>query len=84
MINTKHLLKVIAAWITGVWVVCFAGVALIPGVVPWFWRYALHTNANVGENVMTLTTFISGLIIWNVIAFLGAWLFAVLHNKIKQ
>jgi 2TM family of unknown function (DUF5676) len=84
MINTKHLLKVMAVWITVVWVVCFGGVSLIPGVVPWFWRYALHTNVSLGENVMTVTTFVSGLVIWNVVALLGACLFAFLHNKIKQ
>jgi hypothetical protein len=28
MLNTKHLLKVTAAWTTIVYVVCFAGVAL--------------------------------------------------------
>lgn len=42
MINTAHLLKVMVVWITIVWVVCFGGVALIPGVVPWFWRCASH------------------------------------------
>ncbi len=84
MINTKHLLKVVAAWVTIVYVVCFAGVALISGVRPWFMHYALHINISMGENIVTLTTFVSGLVIWNVIAFLGVWLFAVLDNKIKQ
>jgi hypothetical protein len=67
-----------------VYVVCFVGVALIPGVRPSFMQYALHMNISMGENVVTLATFISGLVIWNVIAFLGAWLFAFLHNKIKH
>jgi hypothetical protein len=84
MINTKHLLKVTAAWITVVYVVCFGGVALIPQVRPWFMHYALHMNASLGENVATVTTFISGLVIWNLVALLAAWLFAFLHNKIKQ
>lgn len=84
MINTKHLLKVMSVWVTILWVVCFGVVTLIPGITPWFMRYALHMNLSMVENVMTVTTFISGLVIWNVIAFLGAWLFAVLHNKIKQ
>jgi hypothetical protein len=83
MINIKHLLKVMAVLITIVYIVCFGGVALVPGIRPWFMQYALHTNASLGENVITFTTFISGLLIWNVIAFLGAWLFAFLHNKIK-
>lgn len=83
MINTKHLLKVTALWISIVYIICFGGVALVPGIRPWFMRYALHMNVSMGENVATITTFISGLLIWNVIAFLGAWLFAFLHNKIK-
>jgi hypothetical protein len=36
MINTKHLLKVVAGWVTIVYVICFGGVALIPGVRSWF------------------------------------------------
>ena len=84
MINTKHLLKVMAAWVTIVYVVCFGGVALIPGVRPWFMHYGLHMNFSFGENVITPATFISGLVIWNVIALLGAWLFAGLHNEFKK
>jgi hypothetical protein len=83
VINTKHLLKVTAAWITIVYIVCFGGVALVPGIRPWFMQYALHMNASLGENVITFVTFLAGLVIWNVIAFLGAWLFAFLHNKIR-
>jgi hypothetical protein len=84
MINTRHLLKVVAAWVTIVYIVCFAGVALVPGMRAGFLHYALHMNVSVIENVTTFATFISGLIVWNVIAFLGTWLFAALHNKIKQ
>ena len=46
-------------------------------------KYALHTNDTLGENVMTLTTFISGLVIWNVVAVLAVWLFITLFNRIK-
>lgn len=84
MINTKHLLKVIAAWISIVYVICFGGVALIPGSRRWFMHYALHVNTSLGENITTFTTFISGLVIWNVVALLAAGLFALLYNKIKQ
>ena len=83
MINTQHLLKVTVVWITIVYIICYGGVAFIPGVRPWFMHYALHMNVSMGENITTITTFISGLIIWNVVALLGAWLFAFLHNKIK-
>ena len=84
MINTTHLLKVGAAWISIVYIVCFAGVALFSGIRPGFMMYALHTDINMGRNIMTLGTFFSGLVIWNIVAFLGAWLFAVLFNAIKK
>ena len=84
MIDTKHLLKVVAAWVTIVYMVCFGGVALIPGVRSLFMHYALHVNVNMGENVISFATFVFGLVIWNVIGVLGAWLFAFLHNNIKR
>ena len=43
--------------------------------------YALHMNISMGENILTLTTFISGLVIWNVIGVLGAWLFEFLAQE---
>ena len=84
MIDTRHLLKVVVAWVTIVYLICFGGVGLIPAVRPWFMRYALHMNVNMGEDIITLATFISGLVIWNVIGVLGVWLFAFLHNNIKR
>jgi len=84
MIDTRHALKVSAVWISIVYFVCFGGVALVPGIRGWFMTYALHTNVSLLENVMTLGTFISGLIIWNVIAALAIWLFAFLWNALKK
>ena len=84
MINTRHLLKVVVAWITIVYIVCFVGVLVIPDLRPWFMKYALHMNVSMGGNIITFVTFVSGLVIWNVIALLSAWLFAFLHNRIKQ
>ena len=84
MINTKHLLKITAVWITIVYLVCFGGVALVPGIRPWFMQYALHMGVSAVENVITLATFISGLFIWNVVALVSVWLFAFLFNKLKQ
>lgn len=84
MINTKHLLKVTSAWISIVYVVCFVGVALFPGIRQAFMLYGLHTTVELGENIMTLTTFISGLVIWNAAVLLAVWLFAYLLNKINQ
>lgn len=84
MIGTKHSLQVAAAWISIVYMVCYLGVALLPGVRPWFVRYGLHMGIDMGANALTITTFISGLIIWNVITLLAVWLFVVLHNQIKR
>jgi len=39
---------------------------------------------DMGQNILTLGTFILGLIIWNVIALLAVWLFAFLYNSIKE
>lgn len=83
MINTKHLLKVVSAWINVVYVVCFVGVALFPNIRQAFMLYGLHTTVEFGENIMTFTTFISGLVIWNMIALLAVGLFAYLFNRIK-
>jgi len=83
MADTKHLLKVASAWISIIYVICFAGVALLPGLRPGFMRYGLHMGIDMGQNILTLGTFISGLIIWNVIALLAVWLFAFLYNTLK-
>lgn len=81
----SHVLKVTASWISVVYIVCFGGVALLPGVREWFMKYALHTdNFSLGSNVMTLATFITGLVIWNMIAILAVWLYAVLDKGIKS
>ncbi|OGZ22598.1 MAG: hypothetical protein A3A08_02330 [Candidatus Nealsonbacteria bacterium RIFCSPLOWO2_01_FULL_41_9] len=85
MLNIKHLLKVSAAWISVVYAVCFLGVAFWPGVRSGFMMYGLHVNGlNMGQNVLTIGTFISGLIIWNIVAFLAVWLFGFLFNNIKK
>jgi len=83
MININHLLKVTAAWMSIVYVVCFALVAMFPGIRPGFTMYALHMNINTGENIATFGTFLFGLVIWNAIALLTVWLFAWLFNTIK-
>jgi len=83
MINTKHLLKVTMVWVSIVYVICFAGVALFPGIRESFMYYGLHTATNLGENVMTFTLFTAGLVLWNVVALLVVGLFTVLFNKIK-
>ena len=86
MINTNHLFKVSAAWVSIVYVVCFAGVALFPSIRQLFILYTLHMDVSSVsvQSVVTVGTFISGLIIWNIIATLAVWLFAALYNGIKQ
>lgn len=84
MIKTNHLLKVTVAWISIVYIICYAGVALFPGVRPGFMRYGLHMRFDVGQDVLTLGTFISGLVVWNVLTLLAVWLFTALFNGIKK
>ena len=85
MIDTKHLLTVTAVWISVIYVICFGGVALVPGIREWFIQYALHaTNVGIGENVMTFGTFIAGFVIWDIVAVLVAWLFAFLWNAFRK
>ncbi len=85
MVDTKLLLKVTTAWVSIVYAICFGGVALVPGIREWFMQYALHAaNVGFGENMMTLGTFISGLILWNIAAVLAVWLFAYLWNAFKR
>ncbi|MBI3627375.1 MAG: hypothetical protein HY220_01310 [Candidatus Sungbacteria bacterium] len=84
MINTIQALKVAASWASIVYIICFGGVALLPGIRPWFMEYALHTQIDTGTNVMTLATFITGLIVWNIIAVLAVWLYIGLNNYFKK
>ncbi len=51
---------------------------------PGFMMYALHMNVGTVDNVLTIGTFISGLVIWNIVGLLAVWLFAALFNGIKK
>ncbi len=84
MIDTNHLLKVTAAWISIVYIICFGGVALLPGIRGWFMLYALHTDVSSFANVITLGTFISGFVIWNIVAAIAVWIFAFLWNAFRR
>lgn len=83
MISTKHLLKVSSAWVSIVYVICYAGVAIYPPIRGLFMRYSLHADVSFASNFFSIGYFISGLIVWNIVAIAGAWLFALLFNKIK-
>ncbi|KKQ27232.1 MAG: hypothetical protein US42_C0012G0003 [Candidatus Magasanikbacteria bacterium GW2011_GWC2_37_14] len=84
MINTKHLLKVSAVWISIVYIICYIGVAIYPPVRNLFMKYSLHADVTMTANYLGIGYFISGLIIWNIVVFVGVGLFAFLFNKIKD
>lgn len=84
MINVNHLVKVGVVWMSILYVVCFVGVALFPSIRSQFMLYALHDSIDVGQSVITIGTFISGLVIWDIVTAIGVWLFAVLFNNIKK
>ena len=83
MLSTTRTLKITSLWISIVYIICFGGVALVPGIRAWFMQYALHTQIDLGTNIMTLGTFVTGLIIWNILAILAVWLFVLLSNYVK-
>lgn len=84
MINTKHLIKVASAWISIVYVICYAGVAIYPPIRMLFVRYSLHADMNFAPDFLGIGYFLSGLIIWNIVGIAGAWLFSYLFNAIKR
>lgn len=84
MTDRKHLLKVSSAWVSIVYIICYGGVAVYPPLRSLFMRYALHTDVVFGPDVLGIGYFISGLVIWNIVAMAGVWLFAYLSNAIKQ
>lgn len=83
MINIKHLLKTTSVWVSVVYAICYAGVAIFPAVRVLFMRYALHADVNFVSSYFSISYFVSGLIIWNIVAIFSVWLFAYLFNKIK-
>lgn len=84
MINVNHLIRVSMAWVSILYVVCYALVALFPMARSGFMMYGLHTKMMVGQNIFSVGTFVWGLIIWNIIAIIAFGLFATLYNSIKK
>jgi len=84
MKNIYHLLKVTSAWTSIVYTICYVGVAIYPPIRIMTMRYAMHTDAGIVSNYFGFGYFVSGLIIWNVVALLAVWLFAFLFNTIKK
>lgn len=84
MISSKHLIKTSLAWVNIVYIICFVGVALFPESRIQFVRYAIHADIPLGKNVITIGSFISGLIWWNIMVAFGVWLFVFIYNRIKK
>lgn len=84
MINTKHLLKVVLIWTSIFYAICFLGIAIYPSTRNLFIQYALHADVTFISDFFGFKYFISGLIIWNIVAIFAAWLFAYLFNRIKM
>lgn len=83
MINTKHLLKVSSIWVSIIYVICYAGVAIYPSIRSLFMKYSLHADVSFKSDFFSFGYFISGLIVWNIVAIASVWLFAFLFNRIK-
>ena len=83
MINKKRLIKAASAWISIVYTVCYAGVALWPSSRDLFMKYSLHANVALKSDFFGFWYFIFGLIAWNITVIAGVWLFATLFNKAK-
>ena len=84
MIDIKHLLKVTSAWVSVVYVVCYAGVAIYPPIRDLFMQYSLHMKTTFSSDYFGVGYFISGLIIWNIVALLAVALFAYLFNTMRK
>jgi hypothetical protein len=84
MININHLVKVTSVWISVVYAICYAGVAIYPPIRSLFMRYALHADVAFISSFFGIGYFISGLIVWNIVAVAGVWFFAYLFNMIKK
>lgn len=84
MTNIKHLLKVTSVWTSVIYTICYLGVAIYPPIRMMIMRYAMHADVSVASNYFGFGYFVSGLIIWNIVALIGVWLFAYLFNTIKQ
>ncbi len=82
--NTFRAVKIGLAWINITYILCYVLFGLLPVVRPSALPYILHLNVGPVENIFTLSNFIVGLILWNVIVGVGIWLVGFLANHIKN
>jgi hypothetical protein len=82
MTNTTTLLKVTAVWVTAVYLVCFLGIIAFPALRDWFLLYGLHVQPSGVASVTTVTTFVSGLVVWNVVAAVAMYMWSFTWRKL--
>ncbi len=82
--TTARALKIGVAWTTIVWTVCYLALGLIPGLAPALLPYLFHLDMGPVANIFTISNFIGGLILWNLIVAAGIALAGVLSSYIKS
>jgi hypothetical protein len=81
--STTRAVKIGLAWISIAWTICYLAFGLIPGLGPTAMPYILHMNVPM-ENIFTISNFIIGLIVWNIVVAAGVALAALLSQYIKD
>lgn len=82
--HTYRAVKIGLAWITITYVSCYILWGLLPAVRPSILPYVLHLTVGPVETIFTMSNFIVGLIIWNIIVGAGVWLVGLLASYIKN
>lgn len=84
MLNLTRVTTVAVEWMTVAYLVCAAGVALLPGPSVWMSQRAFHMMGgyNFSDNPMlSMPNLLVGLVFWDIVAYLGAALFVWLWNR---
>jgi hypothetical protein len=82
--NTERALKIGVAWTSVVWTVCYLLLGLIPGLGLALLPYLFHLNVGAVENIFTVSNFVGGLVLWNIIVAAGIALAGALSNVIRS
>ena len=82
MMNVSRVVMVAVKWTTVVTVACAAFVWLLPDLTAQLTPILFHAMAATAEvPTLTLGSVLFYIVIWDVLAALGAWLFATLWNQ---
>ena len=82
MMNVSRVVMVAVKWTTVVTVACAAFVWLLPDLTGQLTPILFHAMAATAEvRTLTLGSVLFYIVIWDVLAALGAWLFATLWNQ---